>query len=375
MTRAVQQLSSSSQHHLDRDGWANTLFGAGAQLLLERDNAVCWTGQIEGTAACLLIEIGQGAEFEVTERAFSFAARTGHAMVSVLINGGAETQGQLGAQLRAAHRLSGVLPHLAIESGTRSRSGRMRSAAADWSVAVSVEPELTTPHFSSEVQAASWARRLLSLIPANHTVAAPTSIAIERAPSQSTLETGDPLALIAELSSIDPVAVGSAAAGLQTGFACLGGHTVGYSASTVFIGDGEVTEADISSTARLIEFCDAYHIPFVALLDTPGLAGTDDAAANPLARTLAETATPTTVVITSRAGGIVGDLFTDRNLISGEILAWPGAYRAGSENSASLTVDRVIEPTLTADEIITTLSRWATVDEPLPERRRSVRAR
>lgn len=345
--------------------WADAVLGSAAHPLLTEPASGCWTGSVAETRVCVLIETSSPDGRRVTDRAVDFAARTGCALVTILIDGGSRIGDALGSHLRAVHRLSGTVPHIAVETGTRTALGRLRAASADIAAAVSFAVEQENPHFGDEQSAINWIRDVLPLLPANHTLPAPV-----HPPSPgSPIPRADPLAVITAAVDDAPVPLGPVSAGIHTGLARLGGHTIGFAASTVFTGDGETSARDIIATARLVDLCDAYHLPLVIALDTPGLEhAAEPQMLNPLIRSLAESSTPTAVLVTRRAAGLVGTILTDRALIAGEILAWPEAV-------APCDADRIIDPARTAEELLTTISRWASVDDPLPERRRAVLAR
>ena len=365
------------------DAWAHALLERDATPLATGAGSASWTGRAgnasangsaaggaDGTPICLVVEFGSDSDPLPARRALDYATRTGTPLITVLVDGGASANG---ADLRAAHLLSGVVPHLAIESGIRTASGSIRAAAADFAAAVSVEPEGASPHFSSESAAAAWALSLVSRLPANRTIPAPVSEATR--PTAPCAPGMDPLAVVEAISDSTPITVGPVSASLRCGFSTLSGHTVGFACSTTFAGDGAVSDVDLRAAARILQFCDAFHLPMVMVLDTPGLAhGSGAAALNPLIRALAEAATPLAILVTDRAGAPLGGLVTDPALAP-EVLAWPAAAAATASPAAGARFDRIIEPRHTAAALHASLARWGAVDAPLPTRRTAVAPR
>lgn len=354
---------------LPLDFWPAALLSDSFTVLSSGHQSASWSGTIAGNQVCVLVEDGSTASPVPGLRALDFATRTGTPLISIFVDGGSTER--TAEWLRATHLLSGVVPSLAIEQGQRTPNGELRAAAADFATAVTLDPERRTPHFSEAEDAAVWAKSLIVRLPANRTANAPVGtdalhLTARTNQAGSGIQAGDPAALITALSEGAPSVLTAAVAGLQTGFLTLRGHTVGFVASTVFGGDGELSADDAFDAARLLQFCDAFHLPAIIVCDSPGLrAGVPVAALNPLVRALAELATPLLTLVTGRTDGPYGSLITDPALVP-EVLAWPRALPASEALPACA---RAIHPADTADELFATLSRWGGVDAPLPKRR------
>ncbi len=68
-----------------------------------------------------------------------------------------------------------------------------------------------------------------------------------------------------------------------TGFARMNGRSVGVIANQPMVDDGAIDENSATKVGRMVELCDAYELPILSLIDTPGCvvtraAGTDDTA-------------------------------------------------------------------------------------------------
>lgn len=356
--------------------WVSEIITEAPVPLSEAENASCWTGTVGETPVCLLVESGPQrtsfVEMRVTARAVDFANRTGSVLICVLIDGGIDPGPELGSHLRRTHRLSGSIPHITIEVGRRTTLSRLRAAASDFSTAVTDEAESDIPHFSGDADAAEWTRRLVSLLPANSSQPAPTHTTAPEVAVPD--EQPDPVDIVQHISDVLPANIGPVTAGLQTGFTSIHGYTVGFFSSTIFTDSGEISARDLTSSSRVLDFCDAFHLPFVAIIDSAGCAeDVTPAVLGRFIRSLAESSTPMVVLLTGRRGGIVGDLLTDRGLMPGEVIAWDSIHTGSS--GLPPVFDRSIDPRTTSAELLASLMRWSTVDEPLPVRRRAVSPR
>ncbi|WP_053387886.1 carboxyl transferase domain-containing protein [Leucobacter japonicus] len=346
------------------ENWAAALLGTDAIPLAANALSAAWTGNVADTPVVLVVERGTDADPLSAHRAVDFATRTGTPLVTVLIDGGALP---VSGQLASVHLLSGVVPHLAIETGRRTTNGRLRAAAADFSTAVTVEREVDAPHFSQDHDAVEWVASILRRLPANRTLPAPIGATpATRVSDRSLAGTEDPVTVIDRVVDDAATVITAASAALQCGFASLDGHTIGTISSTTFAGDGAVSAGDLRATARFLSFCDAFRLPVIAVLDVPGLdPETGGSAVNPLARALAEAAIPIAALITRRLGAPLRDLLGDPELVP-ELLAWPDTV---------IKEARTIDATRTADELLAALVRWSGIDAPVPARRNAVAAR
>jgi propionyl-CoA carboxylase beta chain len=131
-------------------------------------------------------------------------------------------------------------------------------------------------------------------------------------------------------------------AGLLTGLGRLAGNSTGVVASRAVAIDGEAA----ARAARFVRFCDAFDVPLLTVVDSPGLeaAGLDHAR---LLSAYGAATVPRLAVVVGRANGEAYLLLSPRQLGADLCLAWPtAAVGAGDPYPAAERgyVDEVIEP-------------------------------
>ncbi|MFZ0768694.1 MAG: carboxyl transferase domain-containing protein, partial [Acidimicrobiales bacterium] len=158
--------------------------------------------------------------------------------------------------------------------------------------------------------------------------------------------------------------------GLVTGFAFLGGIPVGVIANDPSIEDGSFSPEACLKATRHVCMCDAFGLPIVLLLDTPGMTGepygereAPISRAMMLAQAVHLAATPKCFVVVRRAFG-PGLLVTGSARVGTDlVIAWPGARIGFSDGAALLNGswrvdlrewvrDGVIEPSETRATLI-----------------------
>jgi acetyl-CoA carboxylase carboxyltransferase component len=139
---------------------------------------------------------------------------------------------------------------------------------------------------------------------------------------------------------------------LVVGFARLDGHTVGIVANQADYLAGVLDINASDKGARFIRFCDAFHIPLVTLVDTPGfLPGTEqehDGIIRHGAKMIyayAEATVPKVTLILRKAYGGAYIVMSSKHLRSDLNFAWPSAEIAvmGPEGAVSIVFRRDIE--------------------------------
>jgi acetyl-CoA carboxylase carboxyltransferase component len=143
------------------------------------------------------------------------------------------------------------------------------------------------------------------------------------------------------------------------GFGRLGGHVAGVVANQPRVLAGALDAAASGKAARFVRLCDAFNVPLVSLVDTPGSpAGTAHGVA--LLRAYAEATVPKLAVITRRAVGDAYATMSPKQLGADLNLAWPsaeigdavaGPYAAAERGH----VDAVIEPRETRRALVRSL--------------------
>lgn len=122
------------------------------------------------------------------------------------------------------------------------------------------------------------------------------------------------------------------AANIVIGFARLNGHTVGVVANQPMMLAGVLDINSSDKGARFIRFCDAFHIPLVTLVDTPGfLPGVDQEHSGVIRHgakmifAYAEATVPKVSVILRKAYGGAYIVMSSKHLGGDINLAWPQA--------------------------------------------------
>jgi acetyl-CoA carboxylase carboxyltransferase component len=156
------------------------------------------------------------------------------------------------------------------------------------------------------------------------------------------------------------------AANIVVGFARLNGHTVGMIGNQPLVLAGTLDVDAADKAARFIRFCDAFNIPLVTLVDTPGyLPGVDQEHMGVIrhgAKILyaySEATVPKITVILRKAYGGAYIAMCSRHLGADFVFAWPTAEVAvmGSEGAANIIFRKEI----------------AAADDPEETRQRKIR--
>jgi propionyl-CoA carboxylase beta chain len=142
------------------------------------------------------------------------------------------------------------------------------------------------------------------------------------------------------------------AGNIVVGFARLGGHSVGIVANQPAVLAG-VLDIDSSEKAgRFVRFCDAFNIPLVTLVDTPGYLPGTNQEHNGVIRNGAkllyaycEATVPKLTVITRKAYGGAYLVMSSKHLRGDLNLAWPTAEIAvmGPEGAVNVIMRREME--------------------------------
>lgn len=376
--------------------WASHLLGENARFLVHDEASSLATGTIDSTRVCVHVEMSllsantaDAAAFAL--RALEIARLTGCLLITVLVDGGTHfAEPDLGRWLRDAHRLSGIVPHLALTIGATTPQAILRRASADLCLHVDDSAEA-----SSADEAIARMRALAALLPENNATPAPMGSRYE--PETVSLELPPATAQdIVDAVADAPVLV-LRGGGLITSIGRIDGQTLVTVATSA---DAAPDADDIAAAARVLAFCDAFHVPVLFVVDSAG-APEDPTAALPLVRALADSATPVITVVTGRAVGPLS-ILANTQLGVREVIAWPhaqigehGIHRlvdaqrptTDAERAAALAAsyrhsatrvagaDRVIAPTDTLLDIHAALERWALIDEPTLARRREIPVR
>ncbi len=312
-------------------------------------------------------------------RVLELADRARAPVVGFVSSGGARMQegvAALGGYGRVFHRivkLSGRVPQISIVTGLSAGGGAYSPALTDWivmteessmfltgpAVVRDVLGEDVTPGqlggsrvhdrngvaqfvTSSDLDAAYLARDLLGYLPSHRDVAAPRRQPREPlndrdpgsiVPSQAR-RVYDVRDVIAEIVDGGELLEASSAwaRSIVTGLARIDGRTVGVIANQPKYRGGVLDAASAQKGARFVSKCNAFGIPLLVLVDTPGyMPGTREESAGvihfgaTLVHAFAEATVPRVTVILRKAFGGAYITMNSKDLGADYVFAWPSA--------------------------------------------------
>lgn len=253
-----------------------------------------------------------------------------------------------GRILSAAAAASGIVPEIALISG--KCTGTLCAVAAMFDIAILTEgaslyvndPALTgekdgqSPILSEVCDARSAAERvraLISFLPpcagCGVLVAESADDLNRRLPDSLPADAAQILAAISDNGSTIPV---STAPSLISAFARIGGVRCGIVISDASKNGGRIDALSARAAARFVDFCDAYSLPVVTLVDSMGLAVSGENEKAPFSSDLARLAfaysgasVPLVTVILGHAIGAAFPLLGSRSLGADLVYAVEGS--------------------------------------------------
>lgn len=261
--------------------------------------------------------------------------------------------------------LSGLVPIVAIEIGEGSTSGELVSALADFRVQIAPKDGRNSSYTADHIEdGAAWVRDLLDVLPRNNCeFAAPTE---QDGPDPSSTLCGivpdnpaepyDVMQVVSALSSNAPVVINGEGPALITAFVTIGGLTVSVVANQPAHRGGLLGPDEALKASRFIRFCDAFNLPLLFLIDTPGPSEPrtlDYAPYAQLAHATAAASVPIASVLLRRAHGLPTNVFGAKALGADVVLAWPSATLApaGLHRLVSADQPKEIDDTSRADAL------------------------
>ena len=347
-------------------------FDDGTYAPLFTDGAVSAAyGCANGQNAYVVFEDGSPVgvqDIEKNIRVLEMAAETGAPVVTFYDSTGAKLEGGLDllnatARLTAEiARVSGVVPQIAVVTGTCAGTNAINAASADLCImAEDAELFLNAP-FNAEdkvanagsaafaakagvaavtaadaVAAAKQAASIVALLPANN-LAGPALFDFA-APSKALdlvkYSAADAIAALADEGSAVELYAGFGKS-VYTAFATVGGNAVGVVAT-----GKNLCHNCVAKASRFVRLCDAFSVPVVTIVDTEGFVPsvTDDVAGGirEAARLAATYADATTAKVAVLAGKAVGPVYT--TLAAADLrIAVTGCTVSALEPSAAVSV-------------------------------------
>ncbi|GAB4813571.1 hypothetical protein N2152v2_000617 [Parachlorella kessleri] len=279
---------------------------------------------------------------------------------------------------------SGVVPQISLVMGPCVGEAVLSAALTDvtlkvtWTQAGGMAPHtvqsgVVPGGFDSELEALADVRELLAFLPLSASEAPPRIRCtdpedrlcpyLDYAIPQSQQEAYDMKDVIEQVVDEGQLFEIQAdyARGIITGFARLGGSTVGVVANQPQVPAGCLDGDACAKAARFVQFCDAFNVPLITFMDEPGgppgttAQETDQALVRHGAKLVyayAQATVPTLTVITRNASGGATDIVAGNLLRADVKLSWPFG-RAGNKSSSPLlaaahgVIDEVIFPRYT----------------------------
>ncbi len=353
------------------------------------DGVVAGYGTVDGRRVCVFSQdpsVFDGAMGEVYAekilKVYDLATKVGVPLVGIYDSAGARAQegviaaAMQGKILRAATQASGLIPHIAVVAGPTSSLAALTIPLADLvvmadgaaahladpHVVASVSGEAATAdslggasvhavttglaHFTaaSDDEALELTRDILGYLPVNNRAGAPLSEPAGDldAPDLNAFIPDDEAAaydahdVIAGVTDGDLLEVGADYAdNIITGFAHVGGRAVGVVANQPSSLAGCLSVAAARKAARFIRTCDAFNLPVVFFVDSPGFVPSTQeehsgvlAGAAALAYSFAEAQVGTVTVVTRKALGSAYAVMGSKLLGADFVFAWPTAQIA-----------------------------------------------
>lgn len=274
------------------------------------DAIITGYGSVEGKLAFAFVqdsdrkagaldEIGAGK----IEKLYEQAVRVGAPVIGVfdsagaVVWDGASALSAYGRVMKCVSNASGIVPQIALISGSCTGMAATIAAMFDFTVAAGEQATDLTALVTEDPTAA--VRSLVELLPRNNK---------DVNAMEPTDDIGRPVALDNGVASIaDNAALTTLYADMGkeiTAALCrMGGETVGLVAL-----NGKLTADGARKAARLVSFCDSFSIPVVTLVDSEGVEYAD--AANAFAKLAKAYVTATTAKVTAVIGKAYGAAFT-----------------------------------------------------------------
>ncbi|WP_334142892.1 acyl-CoA carboxylase subunit beta [Corynebacterium nuruki] len=372
------------------------------------DGVVTGYGTVDGRQVCVFSQDATVFDGTVGEthgeklvKVMELALRSGVPLIGIhdstggRVKEGVVSLGTAARLYRLRTQLSGVVPQISVIAGPTAGTEAHQPALADLVVTVRdagalylTDPQTTaqvvgeettaaelgsadvlmangTSHLTvdSDSDALATVRDLLAQLPANNRAPAPVveaagsdrDTAPDAAPATAALDTllpdsplggydvHDVLAGIVDpdsLLELQPDFAGN----VVTAFARVDGRSVGVVATQPLVLAGALDADAARKAARFIRFCDAFNLPLVFVVDSPGfLPGVDGERAGllrqsaPLLYAVAEATVGMVTVVTRKAYGTSYVALGSKNIGADLVYAWPTAQisNADAENTVS----------------------------------------
>lgn len=322
-------------------------FGAG-----ENPHALAGVGTVGGRYVSLIAEPTRSAETggpgdTAADRVIDHAIDTGCPLLFLTVGNPASDTSPCREPRHRARRLvelSGVVPLINVEIGVIQPAEGVLDALCDFTVSVGKAGQRESAFAAPKLDdLCAWVKDLLEYLPQNNCefVAVhdldepgPTPALGAHVPDLSNEPYDLEPLLDALCEGAETLHIGRGQAdALATAFARIGGRSVGVLANQTAETGGLVGPPEAKKAARFIQFCDAFNLPLLFLVDTAGIpsdSSQSDQSYAQLAYATAAATVPSITVILRKAHGVAGDVFGSKHLGVDAVLAWPSATVASA---------------------------------------------
>lgn len=379
------------------------------------DGVVTGYGTVDGRQVCVFSQDGTVFDGTVGEvhaeklvKVMELALRSGVPLVGVHDSTGARVKegvvslGMAARLYRLRTSMSGVVPQISVIAGPTAGTEAHQPVLADLVVMVDgssslylTDPEITrrvvgedvtaddlgsaavhaavtgtSHHTAADDRAAlDFVQAALSQLPSNNRSVVPFGEDADASATSSATEALDSVIPDSPLAGYDVTDVlagivdeGSFlelqpdyAGNVLTGFARVAGRSVGVVASQPMVLAGALDAAAARKAARFVRTCDAFNLPLVFIVDSPGfMPGKDEERGGllrnsaPLLYAVAEASVGIVTVVTRKAYGTSYVALGSKNIGADLVFAWPSAQISNAD--AQNTVAAVHAETLAKAE-------------------------
>ena len=343
MSHRVSDERITAQNEAARERLSR-LFDAGSftefdRLMQDGDNAaavVCGYGLINDAPAYAFAQdksVCNGAVSAVHAakicKVYRLAAQNGAPVVGLFDSDGVRLDDGIAAMdaiaqiLSVANEISGVVPQVAVITGSCVGSAALIAAAADAVIAVEdadyylsadekAKADVVVPKVDDALESA---RRLLDYLPANN-LAVPVSYEAAAAAAISADSAADAATVLADAGSLYPLYTkGHTAVALAriNGTAC----------GIVTLADDSICCCAASHAARFVRLCDAFSLPIITVVDAASFGSLKSAVK--LGQAYAEATTAKITLVAGKAYGPVYIAVAGKTAGADVVLAWEDA--------------------------------------------------
>jgi len=330
----------------------------------ELEGVITGYGAIDGKLVFAFAEDSSRMDGAIDERhakkitdLYKLAIGNGAPVVGIFDSNGTDVfEGTVGLAaygkiMASVTKASGVIPQIAFVSGKCLGTAAAIAAMFDFTVKTDkavfcVAPDKAddaiTALVADEAQCAAYIRRLVSFLPSNSSEGVCVNACVDnlnRTLGEVDFD-GDALVTVAAIadSSIYEEVFAKDGDPVSTLFTTVGGVKCGVVASSFAKNEGRLNASAASKVAKFVNFCEAFSIPLVTLVDSLGVSTTDTTGLSPalasLAYAYASSTVPKVTVLMNHA---IGASFV---LLGSKALGADMVYALDDAEIGALTAER-----------------------------------